>query len=219
MVVYGERRWLRSRPQLTHSSDLWPRGACPRTSVPLTGAPASCFLSTGRTSSTPATSPIGFAARSKSGRRKADQRPEAVDADGPVDAQSAPTGPWKTEDGFPRAPTAVIGSEERSRKNVRQPQGGQMSVSQGGQISLTNAAGTTGHDSNDRCLYPPRWPLADLAPIHAAGHRHEDAAPPTQNRTTCSTAPAHHPSALGGYTSARVGSIENHPITPASVLW
>ena len=64
---------------------------------------------------------------------------EAVDADGPVDAQTAPTGPWKTEDGFPRAPTASIRCLERSRKNVRQPQGGQISVSQGGQISLTNA--------------------------------------------------------------------------------
>ena len=35
---------------------------------------------------------------------------EAVDAAGPVDAQTAPTGPWKTADGFPRAPTAIIGS-------------------------------------------------------------------------------------------------------------
>jgi hypothetical protein len=35
---------------------------------------------------------------------------EAVDAAGPVDAQNAPTGPWKTADGFPRAPTAIIGS-------------------------------------------------------------------------------------------------------------
>lgn len=33
---------------------------------------------------------------------------EAVDAAGPVDAQNAPTGPWKTADGFPRAPTAII---------------------------------------------------------------------------------------------------------------
>jgi hypothetical protein len=32
--------------------------------------------------------------------------PEAVDAAGPVDAQNAPTGPWKTADGFPRASTA-----------------------------------------------------------------------------------------------------------------
>ena len=35
---------------------------------------------------------------------------EAVDAAGPVDAQNASTGPWKTADGFPRAPTAIIGS-------------------------------------------------------------------------------------------------------------
>lgn len=35
---------------------------------------------------------------------------EAVDAAGPVDAKNAPTGPWKTADGFPRAPTAIIGS-------------------------------------------------------------------------------------------------------------
>ena len=34
---------------------------------------------------------------------------EAVDAGGPVDAQNAPTGPWKTADGFPQAPTAIIG--------------------------------------------------------------------------------------------------------------
>ena len=32
---------------------------------------------------------------------------EAVDAAGPVDAQTAPTGPWKTADGFPQAPTAI----------------------------------------------------------------------------------------------------------------
>jgi len=31
-----------------------------------------------------------------------------VDAAGPVDAQNAPTGPWKTADGFPQAPTAII---------------------------------------------------------------------------------------------------------------
>jgi hypothetical protein len=47
-----------------------------------------------------------------------------VDADGPVDAKNAPTGPWKTEDGFPQASTAIIGYEERLRTNVRQPQGG-----------------------------------------------------------------------------------------------
>ncbi len=35
-------------------------------------------------------------------------RQEAVDAAGPVDAQNAPTGPWKTADGFPRASTAII---------------------------------------------------------------------------------------------------------------
>ena len=63
-----------------------------------------------------------------------------MDADGPVDAtQNAPPGPWKTEDGFPRAPTAIIGYGKRSRTTVRQPQGGQISVSLGGQISLTNA--------------------------------------------------------------------------------
>src|ERR1700681_2794434 len=41
----------------------------------------------------------------------------AVDAAGPVDAQTAPTGPCKTADGFPRASTAIIISlirEERS---------------------------------------------------------------------------------------------------------
>jgi hypothetical protein len=40
--------------------------------------------------------------------RKIARAPEAVDAAGPVDAQNAPTGPWKTADGFPQAPTAVI---------------------------------------------------------------------------------------------------------------
>jgi hypothetical protein len=40
---------------------------------------------------------------------------------------------------FPQAPTAVIGYLERRRRSVRQPQGGQISISLGGQISLTNA--------------------------------------------------------------------------------
>ena len=31
-----------------------------------------------------------------------------MDAAGPVDAQNAPTGPWKTADGFPQASTAII---------------------------------------------------------------------------------------------------------------
>ena len=48
---------------------------------------------------------------------------EAVDADGPVDAQNAPTGPWKTADGFPQAPTAIlvflIKGESRSRYQTR----------------------------------------------------------------------------------------------------
>ena len=45
---------------------------------------------------------------------------EAVDAAGPVDAQNAPTGPWKTADGFPRAPTAIINflSSKRIYKEV-----------------------------------------------------------------------------------------------------
>ena len=43
---------------------------------------------------------------------------EAVDAAGPVDAQNAPTGPWKTADGFPQAPTAIIVSliKEKGRQ-------------------------------------------------------------------------------------------------------
>jgi hypothetical protein len=48
---------------------------------------------------------------------------EAVDADGPVDAQNAPTGPWKTADGFPQAPTAIlvflIKGESRNRHQAR----------------------------------------------------------------------------------------------------
>jgi hypothetical protein len=35
---------------------------------------------------------------------------EAVDAAGAMDAQNAPTAPWKTADGFPRAPTAILAS-------------------------------------------------------------------------------------------------------------
>jgi hypothetical protein len=48
--------------------------------------------------------------------REIARAPEAVDAAGPVDAQNAPTGPWKTADGFPQASTAhivsVIGENE-----------------------------------------------------------------------------------------------------------
>ena len=57
-------------------------------------------------------------------RRMAKQHKEAVDAVGPVDAKNAPTGPWKTEDGFPQASTAIIGYEESLRTNDRQPQRG-----------------------------------------------------------------------------------------------
>jgi hypothetical protein len=49
---------------------------------------------------------------------------EAVDAAGPVDAQNAPTGPWKTADGFPRAPTAIIVSlikGESQRRHQTRP--------------------------------------------------------------------------------------------------
>ena len=35
-------------------------------------------------------------------------RDKAVDAAGAVDAQNAPTAPWKTADGFPQAPTAFF---------------------------------------------------------------------------------------------------------------
>ena len=53
--------------------------------------------------------------------REIARAPEAVDAAGPVDAKNAPTGPWKTADGFPRAPTAIIGSLDRgeARTGVR----------------------------------------------------------------------------------------------------
>jgi transposase len=40
--------------------------------------------------------------------------------------------------------------------------------------------------------HAPGRPLADFAPIHATGHRHEDAAPSTQDRPACTTATAHH---------------------------
>lgn len=42
---------------------------------------------------------------------------EAVDAAKPVDAQNAPTGPWKTADGFPRASTASIRSVIRQNES------------------------------------------------------------------------------------------------------
>ena len=46
---------------------------------------------------------------------------EAVDAAGPVDAQNAPTGPWKTADGFPQAPTAIIVSLIKEKEGSYQP--------------------------------------------------------------------------------------------------
>lgn len=46
---------------------------------------------------------------------------EAVDAAGPVDAQNAPTGPWKTADGFPQAPTAIIVSLIKEKEGSSQP--------------------------------------------------------------------------------------------------
>ncbi len=42
---------------------------------------------------------------------------EAVDAGGPVDAKNAPTGPWKTADGFTRASTARIRSVIREHES------------------------------------------------------------------------------------------------------
>jgi hypothetical protein len=61
--------------------------------------------------------------RSASGAWSHDSEPctreEAVDAVGPVDAQNAPTGPWKTADGFPQAPTAIIGSLIRGESRGR----------------------------------------------------------------------------------------------------
>jgi len=46
---------------------------------------------------------------------------EAVDAAGPVDAQNAPTGPWKTADGFPQAPTAISVSPIKEKEGSSQP--------------------------------------------------------------------------------------------------
>ena len=40
---------------------------------------------------------------------------EAVDAAGAMDAQNAPTAPWKTADGFPQAPTAILCSWDQRR--------------------------------------------------------------------------------------------------------
>jgi hypothetical protein len=50
--------------------------------------------------------------RKKRSKRRCSTQ-EAVDADGPVDAQNAPTSPCKTADGFAQAPTAIIGEETR----------------------------------------------------------------------------------------------------------
>ena len=47
-------------------------------------------------------------------------RQEAVDAAGPVDAQNAPTGPWKTADGFPQASTAILVFVTRREESTRQ---------------------------------------------------------------------------------------------------
>ena len=66
------------------------------------------FLEAGATERTCATSRIGIGGLVE--RPGPGTSQEAVDAAGPVDAQNAPTGPWKTADGFPRAPTAIIGS-------------------------------------------------------------------------------------------------------------
>ena len=46
---------------------------------------------------------------------------EAVDAAGPVAAQNAPTGPWKTADGFPQASTAIIVSPIKKKEGSYQP--------------------------------------------------------------------------------------------------
>ena len=76
-----------------------------------------------------------------------------------------------------------------------------------------DGAGKTGHDSTDRCLHSDhRWPLADSAPLHAAGHRYEDAAPSTQHQTPRPTATAHHLPPRGG-ARARIGSVGHHPVT------
>src|SRR6202166_3153562 len=48
----------------------------------------------------------------------------AVDAAGPVDAQHAPTGPWITADGYPQAPTAIIGYVKRCSKKRPSTTGG-----------------------------------------------------------------------------------------------
>jgi hypothetical protein len=42
---------------------------------------------------------------------------EAVDAAGPVDAQTAPTGPWKTADGFHKRPPPSLFVNEWKTKN------------------------------------------------------------------------------------------------------
>jgi hypothetical protein len=54
-------------------------------------------------------------------RRAPSAGQEAVDAAGPVDAQTAPTAPWKTADGFPQAPTAILVSLIKEKDGSSQP--------------------------------------------------------------------------------------------------
>src|SRR5436190_23062774 len=65
------------------------------------------FFSTGETHGSRRRPRIGIGTWSNDPEPCTDE--EAVDAGGPVDAENAPTGPWKTADGFPQAPTAIIG--------------------------------------------------------------------------------------------------------------
>ena len=73
------------------------------------------FLGAGDPETPYGTSRAGIGGR---GRKTLGADQKAVDADGPVDAQNAPTAPWKTADGFPQAPTASIVCTDRRRQDT-----------------------------------------------------------------------------------------------------
>ena len=73
------------------------------------------FLGAGDPETPYGTSRAGIGGR---GRKTLGADQKAVDADGPVDAQNAPTAPWKTADGFPQAPTASIACTDRRRQDT-----------------------------------------------------------------------------------------------------
>ena len=90
------------------------------------GVRVDVFLAAGETERSCGTSRIGIGGLVE--RPEPGTGQEAVDAAGPVDAQNAPTGPWKTAAGFPQAPTAIIVSsltEKGRQRSATRPATGQ----------------------------------------------------------------------------------------------